>query len=145
MSYSQALQIIEREGGNVSEDKIVIKYQQPKPVRLEQCFPNLKPREKVIIGKDITQCPIFEGNGVGIAINGRSFCDNKGYVAEVEITVDDFAPEVVKMPASWTTRKLEVYQNFILDEGHHTVKMRWLNPRKDASIKIYDAILWDKE
>ena len=145
MSYSHALQIIEREGGNVKENKIVIHSQQPKPVRLEQCFPNLKPREKIIIGKEITQCPIFEGEGVGVAINGEVSCNDKSYVAEVEIIVDNGAPEVVRMPANWTTRRLEVYHNFILDQGHHSIKMRWLNPRKDASIKIHNAIWWDKQ
>ena len=145
MSYSHALQLIEREGGKVSGDKIIIKVQQPVAVRLEQCFPNLKPRERVTIGKNITDCPIFEGEGVGVAINGRAFCDDQDYVAEVEITVDDKASEVVKMPVKYALRKLEVYHNLALEEGHHKVQMRWLNPRKDARIMIYDGVLWDKE
>ena len=80
-----------------------------------------------------------------MAINGRAFCDDQDYVAEVEITVDDKAAEVVKMPVKYALRKLEVYHNLALEEGHHKVQMRWLNPRKDARIMIYDGVLWDKE
>ena len=145
MSYSHALQLIERGGGKVGDDKIVIKCQQPVAVRFEQGFPNLKPRERIKIGKNITEYPLFEGEGVGVAINGRAFCDDQNYVAEVEITVDDKAPEVVKMPVRYALRKLEVYQNFALEAGHHKVQMHWLNPRKDARIMIYDGVLWDKE
>ena len=145
MSYSHALQLIEREGGKISSDKIVIKSQQPEAVRLEQSFPNLKPRERVSIRKPITECPTIETNCAGVIICGEVKSEDKSYVAEVEITIDGKAKEVVKMPANWTIRKLEVYHNFELGAGHHTVQMRWLNPTKQASVEVYDMLLLDKE
>ena len=145
MSYSHALQLIEREGGKVTADKIVIKCQQPEAVRLEQCFPNLKPREWMKIYKPIAECPTIEADCAGIIINGGVKCDDKNYVAEVEVTVDGKSPEVMKMPANWVTRKLEVYHNFELGAGHHTVQLRWLNPTKEATLNVNDALLLDKE
>ena len=145
MSYSHALQLIEREGGKVSADKIVIKCQQPEAVRLEQSFPGLKPRERVGIHKPIAECPTIEADCAGILISGNLKCADSSYVAEVEITIDGKVKEVVKMPASWVTRKLEIYFNLELAAGHHTVQMRWLNPIKEATLNVYDVLLLDKE
>lgn len=145
MSYSHALQLIEREGGKVSADKIVIKRQQPEAVRLEQSFPNLKPRERINIRKSLAEPSTFEAECAGLLVCGEVRSADKSYVAEVEISIDDKTKEVVKMPANWTIRKLEVYHNFELAAGHHTVQMRWLNPTKEASIELYDVLLLDKE
>lgn len=145
MSYSHALQLIEREGGKVSADKIVIKCQQPVAVRLEQSFPNLKPRERVNIRKSLTEPSTFEADCAGLLICGEVKSADKSYIAEVEITIDGKTKEIVKMPANWTIRRFEVYHNFELAAGHHTVQMRWLNPTKEASIELYDVLLLDKE
>ena len=66
-------------------------------------------------------------------------------VAEVEVKADNNPAEVIKMPASWVTRKLEIYFNLELAAGHHTVQLRWLNPIKEATLNVYDALLQDKE
>ena len=145
MSYSHALQLIEREGGKVSTDKIVIKCQQPEAVRLEQSFPNLKPRERVNIRKSLTEPSTFEADCAGLLICGEVKSADKSYIAEVEITIDGKTKEIVKMPANWTIRRFEVYHNFELAAGHHMVQMRWLNPTKEASIELYDVLLLDKE
>ena len=145
MSYSHALQLIEREGGRVSTDKIVIKCQQPEAVRLEQSFPNLKPRERVNIRKSLTEPSTFEADCAGLLICGEVKSADKSYIAEVEITIDGKTKEIVKMPANWTIRRFEVYHNFELAAGHHTVQMRWLNPTKEATLNVYDVLLLDKE
>lgn len=145
MSYSHALQLIEREGGKVSVDKIVIKCQQPEAVRLEQSFPNLKPRERVNIHKSLTEPSTFEADCAGLLICGEVKSADKSYIAEVEITIDGKTKEIVKMPANWTIRRFEVYHNFELAVGHHTVQMRWLNPTKEATLNVYDVLLLDKE
>ena len=145
MSYSHALQLIEREGGKVSADKIIIKYQQPEAVRLEQSFPNLKPRERVNIRKSLTEPSTFEADCAGLLICGEVKSADKSYIAEVEITIDGKIKEIVKMPANWTIRRFEVYHNFELAAGHHTVQMRWLNPTKEATLNVYDVLLLDKE
>ena len=145
MSYSHALQLIEREGGKVSADKIVIKCQQPVAVRLEQSFPNLKPRERVNIRKSLTEPSTFEADCAGLLICGEVKSADKSYIAEVEITIDGKTKEIVKMPANWTIRRFEVYHNFELAAGHHTVQMRWLNPTKEATLNVYDVLLLDKE
>jgi hypothetical protein len=80
-----------------------------------------------------------------LLICGEVKSADKSYIAEVEITIDGKTKEVVKMPANWTIRRFEVYHNFELAAGHHTVQMRWLNPTKQASVELYDVLLLDKE
>ena len=145
MSYSHALQLIEREGGKVTANKITIHCQKPEPVRLEQSFPSLKPRERVKIRKTITECPSIEAECAGLIVRGEVKCDDKTYIAEVEIKVDNGEAEVIRMPADWNIRKLEVYYNLCLNQGAHTLQMRWLNPVKEAVININDVLLLDKE
>ena len=145
MSHSHAVQMISKNGGEINGNGVVIKCQRPKPVRLEQSFPNLKPREWMEIHKPIAECPTIEADCAGIVINGRVKCEDKDYVAEVEVSVDGNRPEVIKMPANWVTRKLEIYYNLELKEGHHTITLNWLNPVEGATLNVADVLLLDKE
>ena len=145
MSYRHALQLICDNGGEMNSTGVVIKCQRPKPVRLEQSFPDLKPREIVEINKPIAECPAIEAECAGIIINGRVRCEDNDYVAEVEVSVDGKRPEVMKMPANWTVRKLEVYHNLELKEGHHTITLNWRNPVEGATLNVADVLLLDKE
>lgn len=144
MSYSHALQLIEREGGKVGKEKITIRCQQPEAVRLEQSFTGLTPRERVSIRKPIADYPTLEAECAGVIIRGEVKSEDKSYVAEVEISVDG-KREIIKMPADWNVRRLEVYHNLTLEPGPHTLHMRWLNPTKGATLELYDALLLDGE
>ena len=97
------------------------------------------------IRKPITECPTFEAECAGLIVRGEVKCDDTSYVAEIEIKVDGGEAEIIRMPADWNIRKLEVYYNLCLEAGAHTLQMRWLNPVKGASININDVLLLDKE
>lgn len=43
---------------------------------------------------------------------------------EVEI---DGRKEIVEMPADFARRRFDIYWNYELPEGDHTMKIRWLN------------------
>lgn len=144
MSYSQALQIIEREGGKVSDNKIVIKCQQPKAVRFEQSFPNIKPKKRMHYTAEMPDSPSFEDEFAGVILRGVVQSGVRGYTAEVEISIDDKVVEVVKMPGDWLPRRLEIYHNFDLEPGRHKVQMRWLNPIKEAHFELHDIVLFDR-
>lgn len=142
-SYEQALQVIEREGGKINDKGVVIKMQQPQAVRFEQSFPSLQPSDFITIDKLILAEPTtFTASCAGIEIRGLANGE-KDYVAQVEITVDGQS-EVVKMPTDWSKRRLEIYWNFTLEQGEHTISMRWLNPEKGAAVYARDALLLDK-
>lgn len=144
MSLSHALQLIEREGGVIEGDRITIKCQQPKPVRYEQSFPNLKPKERMQLGQQLSAEPYtFECECDAMVINGSVKCDDKEYVAKVEITVDGVT-EIAEMPAMYRLRRLDIYWNFQIAAGRHKVSVRWLNPTEGATISMPDVVLYEK-
>jgi len=53
LSYQQALDNIQRNGGKVGDDMVTIPAQAPQPVRYEQSFTGLHPFDKIWIGKDL--------------------------------------------------------------------------------------------
>ena len=144
MSFDQALQVIERNGGEVSENDVTIKVQTPKPVRYEVSFPNLQPAERKPIKIQLDKNPFtYEAECAGILFNG--FVKGPGkYVAELEMYVDGKLAESFTMPVSYRLRRLDVYWNFELKPGNHTFELRWLNPEEGTSIDVVDAVLYKK-
>ena len=145
MSFSQALQVIEEQGGKVTENEVTIKCQKPKTVRYEVSFPNLKPKGRQEIKAQLDSQPLtFSANCASIVVNGSVSCKDKDYVAELEVTVDGQKKEKVLMPARYRLRRLDIYWDYDLKPGDHTFTIQWMNPREDASIKVPDAVLYEQ-
>ena len=73
MSFDQALQVIENNGGKVLEDKVVIKTQKPETVRFEESFEGLWPKPLLEVRKDVLTvkgkrlvCTSYFSGGVSI-------------------------------------------------------------------------------
>ena len=144
MSFDQALQMIERNGGEVSENDVTIKVQNTKPVRYEVSFPNLQPAERKPINIQLSSNPFnYEAECAGILFNGY-VKGGRDYVAELEMYVDGELAESFKMPVSYRLRRLDVYWNFELKPGNHKFELRWLNPQEGTSIDVVDAVLYKK-
>ena len=146
MSYSHALQMIERGGGKVGDNDVVIKTQKPKAVRFEQCFEGLELGKRIAARATLsTASPIFELSAecAAIAITGRIHSAPKEYVAELEVTTDG-QTEIVRMPALHTARRLDVYWNYTLAQGNHNISIRWTNPIEGAKVECYEAVLMNK-
>ena len=135
MSYDQALQVIALNGGKVRKNKVKIKVDKPVPVRYEQSFEGIAPGEhtKVTMGKDGSAS--FEFDGCGVVVCGWLDRDmdgiDFGYVANVEVNCDGNVT-VVEIPASFHNRQEQIWHNYQLEDGHHTVTMRCLNPYDKA-------------
>lgn len=141
MSYSQALQVIEKFGGKVNDADVVIKVRKPVPVRLEQGFEGLKPKERSenFKHKFADNVETFEFDGRGVVICGRYMKDNwdllVDYVAQIEVTVDGVVQPVVELPCCYRGRLEQLWYNYQLEPGHHVVSIRVLNPEKDSWIE----------
>lgn len=73
MSFNHALQMIERNGGTVDEDKVTIRVQQPEPVRLEQSFEGLSLVDKTTVNcKNLRKRYVYEFEGSAIVAGARS-------------------------------------------------------------------------
>lgn len=145
MSFSQALQVIEENGGKVTDEEVTIRCQKPEAVRFEESFPNLQPRERLKLDAMLDENPYtFTVDCASIVINGVARCKDRQYVAELEVTVDGKKSEKILMPTLYRLRRLDLYWDYDLEPGNHTFTVRWLNPKEGATVKVPDAVLYDR-
>jgi hypothetical protein len=142
MSFNQALQMIERNGGKIDGDRITIKYQQPTPVRYEKGFDGLYPVEKRGINKKIADISPFEFEGTGVVIKGYVSSLDKNYVAKMEAYVNEKLVETINLPAAYTTRRNDLFWKYQLPKAKYTLTFKWLNPQPDANINFGEAIIY---
>lgn len=141
MSFDQALQVIERNGGKVDGDNVVIKTQKPEPVRLEQSFPGIYPVKRDGIRKDIEEIGTISFEGTGIAVNGAVKTSDEKYVAEIEAFIDGKPVDKFNMPASFHSRRHEIFWAYDLPKGHHELELKWLNPKPGVKIEC-GSVIW---
>jgi len=142
MSFDQALQLIERGGGKVDGEQVIIKCQQPIPVRYEKAFEGHYPVKYINIRKNLLQSPELEFEGIGFVVKGGVRCSDREYVAEVEVYLDGQLMEVAKLPADSHSRRNELTWKYQLPNGKHKVSFKWLNPRPDATINASEALIY---
>ena len=147
--FELALMNIERNGGKVLDDKVLIKVQKPKAVRLEQGFTNMTPKlltEGIDgLGNPDSGQNVFEFEGIGITIYGNISCPDKDYEAQLEVTVDGKRDKVMKLTSDFHNRTADcLYWNYNLRNGKHRIEFRLLNPREDASIKAHRFIRYER-
>ncbi len=146
MSFDHALRMIERNGGEVRGDEVVIRVQKPEPVRLEQSFEGLSLVGKQSVNyRNFKKRYTYDFEGTAIVCRGkvnakRGACP-QDYVAELEVTVDG-RREIVRMPADFAVRKFDIYWNYDLPKGRHTMSILWLNPVPDANVVLQDVVVY---
>ncbi len=148
MGFDQALQMIARNGGKTDGKTITIIKQTPEPVALEQSFEGLE-----LVGKSTERYNNFrkpyemEFDGTGVVFAGkvkgknRAEEDSAEYVAELELTLDG-KPEIIKMPLNFATRRVDIYWNYELPQGHHKVTIKWLNPIPDHNVILESTLVY---
>jgi len=136
LSYRHALQVIEKNGGKVSGDNILIQVQKPETLRFEQSFTGLYPSDERLIRKDHLEEPItinFNGNGIVVLGNVKSVCgvSKSDYVALLDIFIDGEKIEQVKMPFDYIVRKYDIFHKYLLKQGDHKLEIKWANQHPD--------------
>ncbi len=144
IGFSQALQVIQQNGGKVDGDNVTIKVQQAKPVRFEESFVGHYPIEKKHIGKKFTDEIIFdfEGNGFVVRAETGKWNNSDSYVAKTELYLDGKLVESVDLPVSFTTRRHEPFWKYQLPKEKHTVRIKILNPDEKYPIRIDEVIVY---
>nr|WP_245832474.1 ADP-ribosylglycohydrolase family protein [Massilibacteroides vaginae] len=142
MSYNQALKLIERNGGMVKASDVSIKYQQPKPVRFEKAFEGHYPIDKIKVNKQINEVNEISFEGIGIVFRGMVRSKDENYVAKAEMYIDGKLVETANLPASYITRRHELFWKYQLPKGKHVVTFKWLNPADGVTVKFEDALIY---
>jgi len=146
IGLKHALQTIENNGGTVNGDNITIAVQEPKAVKFEQGFPNMYPIEKRDITWDNSKELSFDFEGTGFILTDSRRKNNEvsDHVFEAELYLDGQKIETVKLPAHFTTRRLDIFWKYPLPNKKHNVKVRLLNPDGNYFSNVECIIYSDK-
>ncbi len=170
-SFNQALQLIERNGGKVSDGEVRIHAAPVEVLPLEQNFtdtyPIFRDQKDAWMEKEYT----FDFSGNGFCIWGNLVClrgiskgyadrvakkhvgsevfalaeEGDPYVAEIEVWIDGELDQISVLPMQGTSRKLEPAWKYLLPEGRHTVRMVWRNPDPSQYLLRINAIQYYSE
>lgn len=93
LTFKHSLQLVEQNGGKVTNDSVQIKIQSPATVRLEQSFEGMYPAEERYLRLEFTDKDInidFTGNGLVVLGNIKSRCgeSKSDYVALLDVYID---------------------------------------------------------
>ena len=144
MGFRQALQMVERNGGSIDGDIVKIKVQQPVPVRLEQSFEGLYPVDRENINRSAKNFGEYEFEGVGFVAGYRLKTEGKkdSYVAKVECYIDGKLIETTTLPVDFKTRKNDLFWNYDLAKGKHTISFKWLNPEPGIDLGVTSLLIY---
>lgn len=170
-SFQQALQLIEQNGGQVTEEEVVIPQKPIEVLPLEQnfvnTFPLMRDQKDEWMAKDYD----FDFYGNGFVIWGNLVClrgisadyaarvskkhvgsevfalaeENDPYVAEIEVWIDGQLDQVSRLPMKGTSRKLEPAWKYQMSEGRHRVSLVWRNPKPEEYLLRINAIQYYSE
>lgn len=145
-SYSQAMQVIDRYGGSSRDDQVMITYQEPVPVRLEQGFTGHFPAEyKNISSRMNSETPVlqfsFDGNGFVVS-GGFPGGTDPSYTAEIEVYIDGSLHETAPLPADFSKRRHEITWSYGLNPGPHTVKIILSNPEPGRTLVAHKITVY---
>ena len=146
-----ALENIRRNGGKTDGDQVTIAVQQPEPVQLEQCFPNLYPIEKIQIGKQLSKPNdevTFGFEGTGFVLSGgmssEQYTPQKSYKADVYL--DGTRIETVDLPVRFTERRVDLCWKYQMSKGKHTVRFVLTEGNFEGiHINVYHALIYDAQ
>lgn len=170
-SFNQALKLIEKNGGEVLENEVVIPQKPVSVLPLEQNFvdtyPVYRDQKDAWMATDYE----FDFSGNGFVIWGNLVClrgitadyaarvskkhvgsevfalaeEDDPYVAEIEVWIDGELDQVSLLPMKGTSRKLEPAWKYLLPEGRHNVRMVWKNARPEEYLLRINAIQYYSE
>ncbi len=154
-SYDHALQMITAHGGRITDDSVEIVYQRVIPVKLEQSFENLFPKEKIShrwpfeeqnIDQEHGEYRIeFEGNGIVISGNAvKRRYDLPDYDLQLHVFVDGKLIEQISLPTQSLIRKTDIYWNYRLSEGSHAIKIEAADVPPGYSVTVSSALIYSE-
>lgn len=145
VGLKHALLNIEKNGGKIKGDHIIIKVQQPVAVKFEKSFDGIYPVAKIPVewsaNKSVAS---FDFDGTGFVLKGETaqWASTSDFVFHTQVYVDGKLIESPELPASYTTRRYELCWKYDLPKGRHRVEMKILNTSKEYAFTVAEAVIY---
>jgi hypothetical protein len=153
LSYQHALEMIRRGGGQVDDDGVTIRVQDPVTVPFEAAFENhvAKERRPLATRADdgeveplvLSDTYQFEFDGIGFALMGNASSDGDDQIFLAELHIDGELVETAEWPTKFTIRRFYLFWKYALDDGPHEVEVRLLNPTEDARVTLETVVVYE--
>lgn len=144
ISNKHALYMIEKNGGKIEGDNVIINTQRPEAVRLEQNFEGMYPVDKKGF-YSVDKNPIefeFEGTGFVLRGNAQRKHENAPYGELVaKLYIDDKEVETAEFPLNYKYRRHDLFWKYQLPFGNHKVRIEYTS-NDDYCLKTWDYIIY---
>ena len=140
--------MIQKNGGSVAEDQIVLPVQTPAVVRLEQCFEGLYPVVKKSLNCADIDTLAFDIEGTGFVIRGeaaRRDISKLDDVIKAKLYIDDKFVEEAEFPTSFRYRILDLFWNYQLQNGKHHIKVVVDKQDVNALLRSWEYIVYSNK
>ena len=149
-SFKHALSMIKKNGGSETTTDVMIRTQEPVPVRYEKSFDNIFPVSKSSLrNKGDLNGLTFDFEGTGFALLGaaskRQREGSGDYVFEADLFVDGILVETAKFPTNFKTRRHELFWQLNMPHGKHNVKIAVKNVDSKFDLRATDYIVYDNQ
>ena len=147
--YKHALEMIKNNGGSIKGDNITIAVQSPVTTRFEKSFEGHYPIKRAVVKQDKNEMN-FEFDGIGYVLRGAAEATernnrNSNFSFSAEVYIDGTLFEKVSLPVSEILRRHELSWKYNIPSGHHTVKVKILNPQEGYTLRGWEALVYDSK
>jgi hypothetical protein len=143
LSYKHALELIERNGGEIGNNKVSVKLQKPKPVKTEVCFEGHWPIEKRKLNIILKDAASFDFEGIGFSTEADTRkTDKEDYTLLVDVVIDGKLSRTMKLPTSRNDRSCTPFWQYKLPDGKHKVELNVKNQTDKAYVRIDSLIIY---
>lgn len=145
ISCKHALLMIEKNGGTVTEDQVILPIQTPVAVRLEQCFEGLYPVAKNALNCAAIDTLTFEVDGTGFVVRGEAVrldYSKPDDVIKAKLYIDGCFIEAAEFPTSFRYRRLDLFWNYQLSKGGHNVMIVVDKQDVNARLSSWEYIVY---
>ena len=146
LSFKHALQMIENNGGHISQDDVRIKLQNPETLPLEVAFKNHHPIEKPALDQVVQNNFTYSFDGKGFVIRGKAAKKgDEDYIFDVQFYLDGELKETAKLPTDFVTRRFYLFWSYELNDGPHEIELKVLNPTDSAEIYLKEILIYGND
>jgi hypothetical protein len=155
MSYRHALEMIEKNGGTVAEEEVIILPEEPVAVKFEKGFEGHFPVGVIQVEWENSRLTPGGNEEYSFSFSGKGFVMRGGArkVSEemeeheliVDVYVDGELLENAVLPTRFQSRRHELSWAYNLEDREHEVRLVWKNPEEGYRIDLGPILIYGQD